>query len=266
MLNRLNDIRTLEVPDGLTLELPGIYTWTISGVGCYVGKYTRKSRPLKEYNKNVDRLLNKQPYRPGKPDGFRKVHRALAQAVLQGRNIKLSIVANGQNSELIDLERASIESHVWRGLNQTRQAKGTRQRPILGVGEKRPPRGGGSGAARRCPPGGPLISAPHHGRTGRSLVDCPNPLPTCDCTQSLRVGRCPAVPTGRDILARFKQEFGAVASQPPPTSSGPLLDRPKHRVLFRAHQLMQVQMIALNLFKAPIQRGDPVGEVKERDR
>jgi hypothetical protein len=38
-----------EVPDGLSLALPGVYEWYIEGVGFYVGKSKGLHRRLREY-------------------------------------------------------------------------------------------------------------------------------------------------------------------------------------------------------------------------
>ena len=119
-MKRLNEVRTLRIDNGVSLDRPGIYAWTIEDVGCYVGKYTRKSRPLREYDKNVHRLHSGIAYRPQKPDGFRSIHRALAEAVSAGRAIELRIVANTESGDLNELERHYIQILAWGDLNQTR--------------------------------------------------------------------------------------------------------------------------------------------------
>ena len=83
-----------------SLDQPGIYRWRIEGGKTYVGRFTRPSRPLKEYPKNVFRLLNGIPYRPKDPDGFRAVHRALAKAVQDRLEITLTILENCDVTEL----------------------------------------------------------------------------------------------------------------------------------------------------------------------
>lgn len=118
-LKRLNEVRSLRIDEGVTLDRPGIYAWTIEGVGCYVGKYTRKSRPLREYDKNVFRLLSGIAYRPQKPNGFRAVHRALAKALTAETNIELRIVCNATDDDLNELERYHIGTLAWGGLNRT---------------------------------------------------------------------------------------------------------------------------------------------------
>ncbi len=88
----VEDWYTVRVLDGVDLNLPGIYEWTIEGVGTYIGKYTRISRPLREYQRNIAKIRLKHPYRPKNPEGFRRIHRALAEA--QGGKVTLTILEN----------------------------------------------------------------------------------------------------------------------------------------------------------------------------
>jgi hypothetical protein len=73
---------------------PGIYRFTIDKRGIYVGRFTKASRVLREYRKNVEKLLEGRPYRPRDPNGFRHVHRALHEAVICQDAIYLEIVEN----------------------------------------------------------------------------------------------------------------------------------------------------------------------------
>lgn len=100
---------TLEVVDGATLDAPGIYEWTIEGGGRYIGKFTRKSRPLRHYHRNVIRLITGHPYRLNKPDGFRLIHRELAKAATAGRDITLTILENPAPTNLVRRERELIK-------------------------------------------------------------------------------------------------------------------------------------------------------------
>ena len=90
---------TLIVNDGTTLSLPGIYEWKIEGVGSYIGQYKHKYRPTREYERNVFKIATGRAYRPGKPDGFRRIHRELEAAHRDGRAITLIIVENCLDSE-----------------------------------------------------------------------------------------------------------------------------------------------------------------------
>ncbi|TIV95596.1 MAG: hypothetical protein E5V85_20430 [Mesorhizobium sp.] len=87
---------------------PGIYEWHIDGVGSYVGKYTWISRPKKEYERNVVKLLSGRPYRPKKPGGFRRIHRELLDAHRLGRAITLTILENVDPGLLTLRERELI--------------------------------------------------------------------------------------------------------------------------------------------------------------
>ena len=114
----LNAVRRLVVPDGLSLDRPGIYAWIIEGGAVYFGRYTRKSRPLKEYDKNVRRIFLNEPYRPRKPGGFRRIHHALAEAVRDGRDIELRILENCSPGNLNCRERHWIASEARGELNR----------------------------------------------------------------------------------------------------------------------------------------------------
>ncbi|WP_155630715.1 hypothetical protein [Burkholderia territorii] len=95
-----------------------LYMWEIHDaqtgqlLGRYVGKSARGSgRPRKHYARNVRRLLASMPNRKGRPDGFRKVHRALAMAVLSGDRITLTLLRNvGADEDINEAERTTIEA------------------------------------------------------------------------------------------------------------------------------------------------------------
>lgn len=80
--------------EGVDPSQPGIYEWRIEGVGVYIGQYTSASRPRREYSRNLANIFAERPYRKGKPDKFRTVHKELAQAVREGRHITLSLIEN----------------------------------------------------------------------------------------------------------------------------------------------------------------------------
>lgn len=96
--------------EGVDAERPGIYAWEIEGVGVYIGRYTRSNRPLGEYDKNVSRLLRGEAYRPNKPDGFRAIHRALAEAVQSSRRVILRLVENCRIEDLDSREQYWIST------------------------------------------------------------------------------------------------------------------------------------------------------------
>jgi hypothetical protein len=82
------------VKPGVNPMLPGLYEWRIEGVGCYIGQYTHARRPRREYGLNVGRILTKRPYRKSKPEGFRQIHRELANAAEAGTPISLTLLEN----------------------------------------------------------------------------------------------------------------------------------------------------------------------------
>ncbi|MEH6718872.1 MAG: hypothetical protein V7704_08340 [Aurantimonas endophytica] len=96
------------VESGVTPDLPGIYEWRIDGVGSYIGKYTYSRRPLKEYSRHVRSQFEGGHYRPQNKDGWRRIHRELYQACLEGRKVTLVFVENCALSTLNERERAHI--------------------------------------------------------------------------------------------------------------------------------------------------------------
>jgi hypothetical protein len=102
----------LRIADGADCSRPGLYEWHIEGVGRYIGKFKRINRPLKEYGRNIVRLVSGLPYRKGKPDSFRRIHIELAQAVRSGRRIELTIL---ENPPLADINRREQELIAERG-------------------------------------------------------------------------------------------------------------------------------------------------------
>lgn len=103
---------TIKIPDGVTLDKPGIYEWAITyadgSIRRYVGKFTRRSRPMREYRANVERILDKRPYRKASPEGFRYVHHELAKAASDGRAVVLTILENALPEDLNRREQALI--------------------------------------------------------------------------------------------------------------------------------------------------------------
>lgn len=83
------------VPVGVDPQLPGIYQWSVEGVGVYVGKYKYPSRPLVEYERNLMKIMEGRPYKALKPEGFRPIHLALYEAIQSGKLITLTIIENG---------------------------------------------------------------------------------------------------------------------------------------------------------------------------
>lgn len=99
-----------------------IYMWVIqdkSGqvIGRYVGKAGKGAkRPLTHYRRNIDNILNGRPYRKSNPSGFRRIHRALAEAVIADHHICLFFLRNVETGENInEVERSLILKHKSSG-------------------------------------------------------------------------------------------------------------------------------------------------------
>ncbi|WP_123148969.1 hypothetical protein [Mesorhizobium delmotii] len=84
---------------------PGIYEWRIEGAGSYIGRYTFSDRPFGNYARHVRDQLSGGIYKPSRPDGWRRIHRELYAALLDGREIELIFVENCSVGELNARER-----------------------------------------------------------------------------------------------------------------------------------------------------------------
>lgn len=98
--------------NGIDPTRPLIYLWQIfdgadEPIYAYVGKANDGARrPLTHYRRNVTNLLDGRPYRRSKPDGFRLVHRRLADAVRANQRIVLTYLANvGSDEDIFERER-----------------------------------------------------------------------------------------------------------------------------------------------------------------
>ena len=101
-------------PNGVNPEAALIYRWEIFGpdsarLVCYVGKSKNGARrPLRDYKRNVLRLLAGQPYRKSKPDEFRAIHRLMANAVQQQQTLVLTLLKNIAPHEDINAEEQRL--------------------------------------------------------------------------------------------------------------------------------------------------------------
>jgi hypothetical protein len=97
-------------PAGYDETKPLIYVWTV-GKELYVGRSKNGAgRPLRHYRRNVNRLLSGCSYRKRNPDGWRRVHIAMAEVVRNEAILKLEIVANAEaDQDIHELERKWIK-------------------------------------------------------------------------------------------------------------------------------------------------------------
>lgn len=101
---------------------PLIYMWVINNnhgdlLGRYVGKAKAGAkRPRNHYSRNVANLLASKPYRKKIPDGYRKIHSALADAQKNGFLIRLYFLCNVQPNENInEIEQWHIKQQNSKG-------------------------------------------------------------------------------------------------------------------------------------------------------
>jgi hypothetical protein len=108
-------VRYRLVEHDLDEALPLIYMWEIHSLdGELLGRYVGKAkaganRPFKHYRRNVLNLLRKKPYRKAKPDGYRRVHHALARAEREGLQVTLQFLCNvGSHENMDEVEQKYI--------------------------------------------------------------------------------------------------------------------------------------------------------------
>src|SRR5690606_7586517 len=100
-------------PSGaVDLNRPGIYEWTITGVGRYIGKAGTLKRRIREYPNNVRKLLDGQPYRKKYPTRFRAIHHHLYVGRETGRHISVTVLEHCARSELNARERYWIQARL----------------------------------------------------------------------------------------------------------------------------------------------------------
>lgn len=95
----------LSILEGVNTSRPGIYEWRIEGAGSYIGRYSFSSRAFGDYARHVRDQHRGGIYKPSNPDGWRRIHRELYAAVLDGREIELIFVENCSLDQLNARER-----------------------------------------------------------------------------------------------------------------------------------------------------------------
>lgn len=98
---------------GVDRRAPLIYMWEITDTaGAVTGRYVGKAsggekRPARHYRRRVENLLAGRPYGKGKP--YRRIHRALADAVRLDRTVLLRFLCNvGADADIFEVESAYI--------------------------------------------------------------------------------------------------------------------------------------------------------------
>ncbi len=108
-------MKFLEIKGSVDPKQPLIYLWEILNqdgeVYChYVGKASKGAdRPRKDYCNNVNKLLQGGYYRKGKPEGFRPIHRHMADAVQLSHTIQLSFLCNVAAGEDINAKESEYQ-------------------------------------------------------------------------------------------------------------------------------------------------------------
>ena len=93
-LNAPLDASSVLVMPGIDLAKSGIAAIIVDGGGIHIGKYTSLSTYTKELSQNVGKYIEGRPYRENNPDGFRRIHRALGEAVKVKASISVVLMQN----------------------------------------------------------------------------------------------------------------------------------------------------------------------------
>lgn len=107
----------VEAPSGVDPSRALVYLWEVldeSGkvVGRYVGKAKNGAqRPRMDYRKNVNNIIAGRPYRLNKPDAFRAIHRQMADAILAGQALRLTLLCNIPAGDSIDAVEQMWQRH-----------------------------------------------------------------------------------------------------------------------------------------------------------
>jgi hypothetical protein len=91
------DASSVLVMPGIDATKSGIVAVIVDGGGIHIGKYTNLSNYTKELSQNVGNYVDGRPYRENNPDGFRRIHKALGEAVKVSAAISFVLMANWDN-------------------------------------------------------------------------------------------------------------------------------------------------------------------------
>jgi hypothetical protein len=115
-------VRFQVLPHTLNEALPLIYMWEIyEPSGALVGRYVGKAkagakRPRSHYKRNVANILLSKPYRKGNPAGYRRIHRALAEAEGKGHRVTLQFLCNiAPHENINEIEQKYIRAYSCAG-------------------------------------------------------------------------------------------------------------------------------------------------------
>jgi hypothetical protein len=114
---------TINHSENVDPKKPLIYLWEIKDAdGKVKGRYIGKSssgykRPKRDYRFNTNRLLQGKPYRPNRPNGYRKSHHALAEAVRSGHDVSLRFICNIRDRDINEVEQFYINRFKCSGNN-----------------------------------------------------------------------------------------------------------------------------------------------------
>ena len=79
---------------GIDLAKNGIVAIIVDGGGIHIGKYTSIANYTKELVQNVGNYAEGRPYRENNPYGFRRIHRALGEAVKVKASVFVVLMEN----------------------------------------------------------------------------------------------------------------------------------------------------------------------------
>ena len=106
-----------EAPNGVDPARALIYLWEVlDPAGQMVSRYVGKAkngaqRPRMDYRKNVNNIIAGRPYRLNKPEAFRAIHRQMANAILAGHSLRLTLLCNIPSGDSIDAIEQMWQRH-----------------------------------------------------------------------------------------------------------------------------------------------------------
>ena len=107
-----------DIPEGIDLDLPGIYEWSIGDECLYIGKSVRLRGRIREYPNNVRKLIAGESYRKSKPTSYREVHHELRSAHDGMIAVRVTVLENCDRSDLNQREQ------YWIAIRRAEAANG----------------------------------------------------------------------------------------------------------------------------------------------
>ena len=97
--------------NGVDPNSPLLYRIIIKSSLYYIGCANTARRPQKAYARNVKHMIEGQPYRKSKAEGFRFIHRRMLEAIQNGDDVVIELIRNVPRENKFEEERAEIAKY-----------------------------------------------------------------------------------------------------------------------------------------------------------